>query len=226
VNVDLVVFDLGGVVVRICRSIGEAGKLVGIDVPDDLLTPEARAARKALHRDYERGLLACETFFARAAETTGGRLTPEQFRAMHLAWITGEYEGVGPLIDELHAVGLDTGVLSNTNASHWSQMQEDDGPHGPLFPSARKPRHRHASHLLGLAKPDAAIYRAFADRVAAARGAPLDPARIVFFDDLPENVEAARAQGWHAHRIDHTASPAQQMRRLLREAHGVPLRQD
>lgn len=208
----IVVFDLGGVVVRICRSIQEAGRLVGIDVPGTALSPASRAERRAIHARYERGQLACDAFFDEIARTTGGLYAPEQFRAMHLAWITGEYPGVGALIDDLHARGLETGVLSNTNTSHWNQM------HTPgRFPTVLKARLRHASHLLGLAKPDAAIYAEFARQTGFA------PSEIVFFDDLEPNVAAARASGWNAHAIDHAGDTAAQMRAALHDLHGLAL---
>lgn len=46
---------------------------------------------------------------------------------------------------------------------------------------------------LGLAKPDPAIYAAADARYGTS------PDEVVFFDDRPVNVEAARAHGWDAH---------------------------
>lgn len=206
-DIGMVVFDLGGVIVRICRSIVEAGARAGIAVPADELTAEKRAARKAIHAEYERGRITCDEFFPRISATTGGRVSAEQMRLIHDAWLIDEYAGVSELIDDLHAAGVETGVLSNTNAWHWGrQMMASDGAR---FVAAKKPRHKHASHLLGLAKPDAMIYRTFAERVS------VEAARMVFFDDLEENVNAARACGWHAERIDHTGDTAAQMRAWL-----------
>lgn len=207
----LIVFDLGGVIVRICRSIKEAGDRCGIVVRDEDIAPQHRAARRAIHARYERGQIECDEFFALISRTTDGRYTPEQFRAMHEAWIIDEYPGVSELIDDLHARGIATGVLSNTNHIHWTlQMQARVGARGeplpPKFPTTAKPMHRHASHLLGLAKPDPAIYHEFSRRTGFAAGS------IVFFDDLLENVEAARGAGWRAHHIDHTGDTAAQMR--------------
>ncbi|HZY84223.1 MAG TPA: HAD-IA family hydrolase, partial [Gemmataceae bacterium] len=45
---------------------------------------------------------------------------------------------------------------------------------------------------VGLRKPDPAIY-AYCERVA---GVP--PGEVLFIDDLPTNVEAARDYGWEA----------------------------
>ncbi len=210
----VVVFDLGGVVVRICRSIKEAGDRCGIAVREEDITPARRAERRAIHAEYERGRMGCDEFFVAIARTTGGRFTPEQFRAMHLAWIIDEYAGVSQLIDDLHGAGVETGVLSNTNASHWAQMQPMPDARGdviaPKFATPAKPMHKHASHLLGVAKPERAIYEEFARRTG------FRPQEIVFFDDLPENVEAARAAGWDARVVDHAGDTAGQMRGILR----------
>lgn len=46
---------------------------------------------------------------------------------------------------------------------------------------------------LGLAKPDPRIYAAADDACGC------DPRDVVFFDDRPENVAAARRHGWDAH---------------------------
>ncbi len=49
---------------------------------------------------------------------------------------------------------------------------------------------------LGLAKPDAALFRTVAKRLG------VEPAAIAFVDDAPENVAAARDAGWQAHGFD------------------------
>ena len=47
------------------------------------------------------------------------------------------------------------------------------------------------SHEVGLVKPDPRIYALTARRLA------VEPGEIVFLDDVPGHVEAARAAGWH-----------------------------
>lgn len=209
-DASIVVFDLGGVVVRICRSLKEAGDRCGIEVLEEDIAPARRVERRAIHGEYERGRMGCEEFFVAISKTTGGKYTAEQFRVMHMNWIVEEYAGVGELIDELHAKGVATGVLSNTNASHWGLMQGVDGVSAAKFPATTKPQHRHASHLLGVAKPEVGIYREFEKR------AGFTPREIVFFDDLPENIAAAHAAGWGGHLIDHLGDTAGQMRNHLR----------
>jgi putative hydrolase of the HAD superfamily len=47
------------------------------------------------------------------------------------------------------------------------------------------------SHEVGLAKPDPAVYALTAERLG------VEPGEIAFLDDVPANVEAACAAGWH-----------------------------
>ena len=61
-------------------------------------------------------------------------------------------------------------------------------------------------------KPDAAIFGAVED----ATGRRGD--EILFFDDLPANVEGARAHGWRAVLIDPDGDPAAQVLTALEEA--------
>jgi putative hydrolase of the HAD superfamily len=84
------------------------------------------------------------------------------------------------------------------------------------FPAVMKLHHRHASHELGLAKPDAAIYREF-ERLTNSRRE-----EILFFDDLPENIETAKSIGWQCVQIDPNTRTDTQILAALRE-HGVVL---
>lgn len=77
-------------------------------------------------------------------------------------------------------------------------------------------RHRFASHLVGARKPEAAIY------AHVERESGVAPERIAFFDDVPENIAAARARGWKAHVITPDESPIAQARRWLEQYDVIP----
>lgn len=203
---------------RICRTWREACQAAGVEYREafdrQAADPAAREARRVLVRRYEIGAIGTEEFIEAVAGATAGLYSAEEFRAIHEAWILDEYPGVAGLIDDLHAAGVQTGVLSNTNALHWRQLTS--GPHGPAkFPTPEKVRHLHASHLLGLAKPDAAVF----ERFARAVGAPAaDAGGVLFFDDLEDNVRGAQSAGWRAHLVDHSGDTAGQMRAVLTAA--------
>lgn len=200
----IAVFDLGGVVVRICRSWQEGCRAAGVPYRPHA-EPLLRTAEFAALLDaHQRGQLPCEEFHARAARLMDGAYTPAELQAVHDAWVVGDYPGMVDAIDRIHCTGIDTGCLSNTNAGHWRQLDRSA--------SLARIRHRHASHLLGMAKPDAAIYRRFEQVTGYAAH------QIMFFDDLAPNVDAARACGWRAVQVDPAGDTAAQVLAALTQA--------
>lgn len=202
----VVCFDLGGVVIRICRSFREGCKAAGVSAPADLDGSIDRHALAELVNRHQAGTLENAAFHDEMSELLGRRLSPDELRRVHDAWILGEYDGVDEVIESIHSAGLETACLSNTNDAHWRSM------HGlRTFDSIQ---HRHASHLLGVCKPDPEIFRAFEARTG------FEADSIVYFDDLIENVMAAGAAGWRAELIDPERPTAPQIRKALAR-HGV-----
>jgi HAD superfamily hydrolase (TIGR01509 family) len=202
-GIRLICFDAGGVLVRICRTWEDGCAAAGLPFRERDHSEPASSRRRDLHRSYQCGLIDGASYHAGLAATSAGAYTPDEVRLVHDAWILGEYDGARQLVADLHDAGLVTGVLSNTNESHWSIM----GPQRSTV--VFDVHHPHASHLLGHVKPDEKIFRAF--EAATAHG----PSQILFFDDLADNVEAAKAAGWHAHQVDHEGDPPGDMRAHL-----------
>ncbi|GJQ30271.1 MAG: haloacid dehalogenase [Phycisphaerae bacterium] len=209
-HVRLVCFDLGGVIIRHHRSWEQACRALGLPYDDAVAHPDLVRERRALTALHHTGKIATDEFFAALARATGNRYSPAQVRQLHDAWIFAEYDCIGDVLQRLVAgARADTGILSNTNEVHWNRLGHGARDGLPLFPSALQLNHRHASHLLGLAKPDPAIYRAFETHTGY-RGED-----ILFFDDLPENIHAAASLGWRTHLIDHTGDTAAQVEGAL-----------
>lgn len=212
----LIVFDLGGVLIRICRSWAEACIAAGLPVRAGADSAAASVRRHGLAERHGLGAISGERFFAGVSAAMDGLYSADEVRAIHDAWLIDEYPGVRDLIADIHRAGLTTGVLSNTNHAHWARLTPVARGGTGEFGAPGLVHHLHASHILGLLKPDAAIYREFERLTGAA------PADLLFFDDLEENVAAARARGWQSELIDHTGDTAAQMRSALR-ARRVPL---
>jgi hypothetical protein len=85
------------------------------------------------------------------------KLRPEHVLALSDAYLIGPYPGVNELLDDVHAKGIKTACLSNTNENHWRQMT--DPSHRNALPLSRLD-YRFASQLMRLRKPDDAIYAA------------------------------------------------------------------
>lgn len=203
--IQLVIFDLGRVLIRICDSwqhAAEAAKYAG-RLPE--MTPQLQAALHELVILSETAKIDDAEFCQRVGQAFA--IDAAHVNQLADAYLLGPFVGVSELIDDLKAAGVRTACLSNTNSNHWQQMTAESGPNAlPLH----KLDYRFASHLVGLRKPDAAIYK----HVEQATG--VRAMQIVFFDDLPDNIGAATARGWNAVQITDRNDPVSQMRDALR----------
>jgi putative hydrolase of the HAD superfamily len=204
--IELVCFDVGGVIVRICRTWAEGCAAAGVAPRDLALWEETGPARKALIHKYQTGRIGGSTFADRISTLVSGIYSPAEIMGVHHAWLLDEYEGVGDLVEKVHRAGFETAALSNTNHEHWCRMGE--------YPTVMRIRHHLPSHRLGLQKPDPKIYHRLEQQLG------YGGAQIIFFDDKIENIEGARAAGWHAELIDPAASPVAQITEAL-GAHGI-----
>ena len=104
------------------------------------------------------------------------------YRAHFPASLVGEVPGTAALVRALHAAGVPQWGLTN-----WSHELY---PHAPrMFDVLALLDDVVVSGTEGLAKPDPRVY----ELLVARTGRPL--ADLVFVDDRPDNVEAARALG-------------------------------
>jgi putative hydrolase of the HAD superfamily len=179
---DVLLFDLGGVLIHFdgIEGVRElSGERLGLE--------EARRfwfTSPALGR-FETGRIRAEAFACEALAELGLAISPTLFLEHFLAWDRGPMPGAFSLLDSLRP-HFRLACLSNNNELHWRRLRDE------LRLTERF--HRcYVSHLLGLRKPDPAVF----DHVVRDLGTP--PERILFLDDNPECVEAARRLGLAAH---------------------------
>ena len=188
-----IIFDFGNVLFDL--NLGAFSREM-----QQMLGGEFAAARAALQREkifeqYETGGLSTEEFLEKICSTSGNTLSPQQVEAAWNAIFIGmparRFEMLLRLrqqykvfllsnINELHERWIDAYMLREHRLEDYQFPYFD----GVYF-----------SHLIRLRKPEPDIYEyVLAD-------AELNPAETLFFDDLPENVEAARRVGiqgiWH-----------------------------
>lgn len=206
-EIRLVVFDLGRVLVRICDDWQHACACAGLDVPAFSIAPADQLKLVELSHQHEVAQIDSARFIQESAKLMG--LSSEQVRAASASYIVGAYPGTVQLLDELSAMGVATACLTNTNPHHWELLYQ--AGHPSFFPLDRL-KWRFASHLMRLRKPGPAIYKQVEKETGIA------PGSILFFDDVAENVDAARHCGWNAVRIDPALDdPMGQVRRALKE---------
>lgn len=205
-DIKLICFDLGGVLVQIIHDWADAYRAGGWPLPEDANDANWPHRDPRFHQlvdDYESGNIDCDSFFEQVAQQFQLEST-EQAEAAIDAVLRGAYPGIPELLEVIHNSGLATACLSNTCARHWQVMLNHDD-----YAALQGLQHHFASHLIGARKPTQSVYK------HVEMNTSFRPSQILFFDDKPENIEAARNRGWHAHRIDPHADPVSQMRDYL-----------
>jgi HAD superfamily hydrolase (TIGR01509 family) len=187
----VLLFDLGGVVLE-NSTFDRLNTL--LPEPADVASLKSRWLRSSAVRSFELGLVAPPDFATAfmAEWRIGG--TPAAFLDEFASWPTRLYPGAGALLARLRQRHR-TACLSNSNVLHWRRF---DGfrEHFDVALS---------SHLLGVIKPDAACFEKALDVL----GVPAPD--VVFFDDSPLNVDAARALGIDARHVDGCAALARML---------------
>ncbi|MDQ6656844.1 MAG: HAD family phosphatase [Actinomycetota bacterium] len=107
------------------------------------------------------------------------------FRHRWIETMGPQIDGSVELFDQLQATGLPIYALTNFGAETWPVAQQ-------AYPVLTRFDGEIVSGREGLMKPDPRIYRLLTDRFG------LDPETVFFTDDNQHNVDAARAEGWHA----------------------------
>jgi glucose-1-phosphatase len=186
-NIQWVVFDLGGVVVKLNID-GALEALARRSGTDKNLIKSFLGARDesnlTLDEKLQLGLLEIDEYVALLNQALRRKLTREEIVDLRMQVIQGEDEEVLEIIRAL-SVRRKVACFSNTHAIHWDHMLAN-------YQSFRFFHRAVASHLIHAAKPDP---KAFA---TACRELEAEPAECLFIDDALANAEAARAAGWHA----------------------------
>ncbi len=178
-DIRLVVFDLGGVLLRLRDPVANFG-LTGPHhefLERWLMSPAVR--------DFERGTIDAGAFAERIVEELGLPFSREAFLERFDAWPEALFPDTLALLDSLPA-GVRSALLSNTNAAHWGRPDIA----GLL---AGRFDWEFLSYRTGLLKPDTEAYRHVLDTCCVA------PEEVLFFDDNPKNVQAAASIGIGAH---------------------------
>ncbi len=172
-----------------------------ISVPQDPATMERLAAIAGVSEDQARDIA-----FTGRGDWDGGALSgPDHYRRGFLrhgkeaddgllaafmradldSWATLNGETVA-LMEELIGAGVRTAILSNMPWEFIGTVRE-------RFPIVGKVEVGVFSCEQSMVKPSPGIYRALLEKLA------LPPEDVLFFDDMEQNIEAARALGIEAH---------------------------
>ncbi|MBI3184391.1 MAG: HAD-IA family hydrolase [Myxococcales bacterium] len=159
---------------------------------------EARLDRP-LWEKVHRGLIRGEGLRAELCRRLGADIPREEFLELWSCHFTVNR----PLLPCVEALigRVKLLLLSNTNDLHWEYLR-------PKLPLLERFDHLLLSYELGLIKPEPAIYLRALELSRAA------PVEAVFFDDLPDYVEAACRVGIHGRLFREPAELCAQLRAL------------
>jgi FMN phosphatase YigB (HAD superfamily) len=202
--IKFVYFDVGGVLLAFYHTLGLLPNRWGID-PKEYLTlmksvEHARANGSMTETEVERRLI-----------TRFGARIPRNY------WASGQFVELFTPITEMHEVAHELestyrlGLLTNVSETVWQRSQQD---FAYLFPSV-KFEQVVASYAVKSAKPEKRIYEIAIERTG------LQPAEICFIDDMPANLETARALGMQT-----IQSYPAEIHRTVAEAHRVLLAEE
>ena len=182
-DADALLFDLGRVVLDIdlSRTLHCWARHAGCE-PTQL---GQHFLGDELYHHHEKGEISDAAFFAGLRSSLGIEISDAQFLEGWNAIFVGVIPGIHQLLARA-AQHLPLYAFSNTNSPHIAYFSDQ---YADVLGHFRK---IFLSSTIRLRKPDAAAY----DHVVQAIGVPAE--RIVFFDDLVENIEGARQRGLKA----------------------------
>lgn len=187
-EVRALLFDLGGVLLRIDfgRVFAHWQEISALSLP--ALT--AAFEFDAQYDRHERGEISGAEYFAHIRDRLQLRDDLTHIEAGWNAIFDGVFEDTAALVCSASA-RMPCAVFTNTNQTHhavWSRAHAD-----VLAPFERV----FVSSSIGMRKPERAAF----EHVATELGVPIGS--VLFFDDLPANVDGARAAGLQAVLVRH-----------------------
>lgn len=195
--INAVIFDIGNVLITWAperyydRTYGEDRRralFADLDLHD-------------MNDQIDRGADFRDTIYAWADANPGWA---REIRDWHDQWLTiagPPIDGSIAMLRALRTGGVPVFALSNFGIGSFAISEEK-------WPVLTEFDRRYISGHMGCAKPDAQIYQMVEDDCGIA------PGGLLFIDDRAENIEAAKARGWHTHLFD---GPTELRRRLIKE---------
>lgn len=195
--VKAVVFDVGRVIVEWDLRCLFA-KL--IDDPAQLDWFLNHVVTEEWHFEHDAGRPLSDMVPERKAQFPDHADLIDAYAARFLETIPGPVAGTAELIRALDNAGVPLFAITNFGADFWEMFL-------PTQPVLNHFRDIVVSGQEQLAKPDPAIFRLAQQRFGHA------PAEMLFIDDNPANVAAARQEGWQVHHFINAPGLAADLRR-------------
>ena len=205
-SVEVLLFDLGGVVIDIDfrRCFAKWAHSADRDVEE----LASRFSVDAAYEEHERGRLPISEYLENLRRTLSLALTDDELLAGWNDIWTGVNAEIGPLLT-VASDAFPLYAFTNSNPTHQAVWSQRFAEPLSIFTST------FVSSEIGHRKPERAAF----DHVASMIGAL--PESILFFDDGPENVMGARDAGMQAVHVASTDSVRNALARFGATEHGT-----
>lgn len=198
-SVDALLFDIGGVVVRI--DFGRVFARWAAHAGCDAASLRERFSQDPPYQRHERGEIDAAAYFASLRGSLGLDLDDARlFDGWNTVFVE-EMPGISALLARL-APRIPIYAFANTNHAHAAHLLSQFAPVLGHF------RKVFTSCTIGLRKPEPAAFGCVVREIGAPAG------RILFFDDTLENVDGARACGLQALHVASDADVASALARM------------
>ena len=183
-KIDVILFDLGGVLVELAGVDQMIEWSPGIASHEELWR---RWLESSAVRRFETGAIGRDDFALAIVDEFGCSVGADEFLAAFTWWPRSVFPGALDLVQSMRA-HYRLASVSNTNEIHWDRFSN-------AWKLDAAFHHNFPSYLVGKLKPDAEYFEhVLADLDVA-------PARVLFIDDNAINVAAAAKLGLHTRRV-------------------------
>jgi HAD superfamily hydrolase (TIGR01509 family) len=183
-DIDVILFDLGGVLIELAGVEKMLEWSVGLGSTDELWR---RWLSSSAVRRFETGGMGRDAFAADLIGEFNLPVTQDVFLEAFTWWPRALYPGAMELLASLKP-HYQLASVSNTNEIHWQRFTSD-------WLLDQSFHHNFPSHHVGKLKPDADYFAHVLDAVGVPAG------RVLFIDDNRINVDAAAALGIVTRRV-------------------------
>jgi len=184
-SIDVLLFDLGGVLVEF-SGVRDVAPFLRERLSESEILERWRHCPHT--HQFGLGKLSQQDFGERFVRDWNLNLSPEDFLREFRTWSKQLLPGAAELLGSLR-LRFRLAALSNSNELHWERNTDDLGLIGSFEVAI-------SSHQIGIHKPDPRAYLIALERLKVA------PEAVMFFDDVPAHVEAACQLGIHAFQVE------------------------
>lgn len=183
-SIDTLIFDLGGVLIRL------TGVNQMIEWTDGRFSVDELWAmwfNSDAVRGFETGNMDSRTFAQKIIREYGMQVDEAEFLHQFTSWASDMFPGALRLLTALKS-RFTLVSLSNTNVIHWENLCN-------RFQINQFFHHNFPSHVIGRVKPEIDTFSFVVNQLES------PPERIIFFDDNAENIHYAKQVGIHAFHV-------------------------